>query len=73
MNATQTFRLREYDLTCSATANDSGSFEPALVISKASWPSRPRNIAVVRGAHQSADIAIEFAHAQGVEWVANFG
>lgn len=73
MNATQTFRIREYDLTCSATANDCGSFEPVLIISKAIWPSRPRTIVVRRGAHASADVAIESAHAQGIEWVTNFG
>ena len=73
MNATQTFRVQKYTLTCSAQATDNGRFEPALVISRDIWPSRPRTIAVRRGAHLSAELAIEAAHAQGVEWVTNFG
>ena len=73
MIQTQTFRLSDYELTCSAQASDNGRFEPALVISKQTWPSRPRTIAVRRGAYPTAEVAIESAHAQGVEWVANFG
>ncbi len=73
MIETQTFRLKDYELTCSARACDNGRFEPALVISKNIWPSRPRTIAVRRGAHPSAEVAIESAHAQGVEWVTNYG
>ena len=73
MIATQTFRVQKYTLTCSAQATDNGRFEPALVISRDIWPSRPRTIAVRRGAHLSAELAIEAAHAQGVEWVTNFG
>jgi len=73
MIETQTFRLKDYDLTCSAQASDNGCFEPTLIISKQVWPSRPRTIAVRRGAHATAEIAIESAHAQGVEWVKNFG
>jgi len=73
MIATQTFRVQKYTLTCSAQATDNGRFEPALVISRDIWPSRPRTIAVRRGAHLSAELAIESAHAQGVEWVTNFG
>jgi len=73
MIATQTFRVKEYTLTCSAKACDNGRFEPALVISKDVWPSRPRTIAVRRGGHLSAEVAIESARAQGVEWVTNFG
>jgi len=73
MTATQVFRLKDYELTCSATVGDSGKFEPALVITRYIWPSRPRTIAMRRGAHPSADMAIESAHAQGIEWVTNFG
>jgi hypothetical protein len=43
------------------------------VISKDAWPSRPRTIDVRRGGHLSAELAIEAARAQGVEWVANYG
>ncbi|CAD5367015.1 conserved hypothetical protein [Rubrivivax sp. A210] len=70
---TQTFRLKDYELICSAVARDNGCFEPVLVIAKQAWPSRPRMIAVRCGAHPSAAVAIESAHAQGLEWVANFG
>ena len=73
MMDTQTYRLGEYELTCSARASDDGRFEPALIISKHTWPSRPRTIAVRRGAHLTAEVAIESARAQGVEWIANFG
>jgi hypothetical protein len=73
MIATQTFRLKDYELTCSAQVTDNGRFEPVLVVSRQVWPSRPRTIAVRRGAHTSAEVAIESARAQGVEWVANFG
>ena len=73
MTATQSFRIGDYELLCSAEASDSGKFEPALVISKQVWPTRPRTIAVRRGAHESADIAIEAARVQGIEWVRDYG
>lgn len=73
MIETRIYRLRDYELTCSAQACDNGRFEPALVISKLVWPSRPRTIAVRRGAHPTAEVAIESARAQGVEWIENFG
>lgn len=73
MIETRTFQFKNYELTCSARASDRGRFEPALVISKQIWPSRPRTIAVRRGAHPSAEVAIESARAQGIEWVSNFG
>jgi hypothetical protein len=69
----QTFRLKDYTLTCSAQILDNGRFEPLLVITKQVWPSRPRTIAVRRGTHTTAASAIESAHAQGIEWVANYG
>jgi hypothetical protein len=69
----QVFRLNGYELTCSAHVSDNGRFEPTLVIAKHNWPSRPRTIAVRRGAHPTPEVAIESARAQGVEWVANFG
>jgi hypothetical protein len=73
MIETQTFRLKDYEMTCSALATDKGLFEPMLTVSRQIWPSRPRTIAVRRGAHPSAEVAIESARAQGVEWVTNFG
>lgn len=73
MNETQTFRHKDYELTCGARASDNGKFEPTLVVARQAWPRRPRTIAVRRGAHPTPDVAIESAHAQGVEWVSNFG
>lgn len=73
MTATQTFRLERYDLTCSARPCDNGMYEPAVVVARNIWPSRPRTIAVNRDRHPSADSAIESARAQGLEWVRNFG
>jgi hypothetical protein len=73
MTGTQTFHVKEYELSCSAVPSAKGGFEPALVICRQAWPKRPRTIAVDRGPHASADSAIESAHAQGIEWVANYG
>jgi hypothetical protein len=73
MIATQIFRIKDYELSCSASASDNGRFEPALVISKLAWPSRPRTIAVRRGAHPTSEMAIEAARVAGVEWVRDFG
>lgn len=73
MIPTRTYRLEHYALTCSAEPCDNGMFQPALVITKNSWPSRPRTIAVTRDRYATAEIAIESAHAQGLEWIRNFG
>ena len=73
MIGTQTFHVKDYELACSAVQGASGKFEPSLVISRQIWPRRPRTIAMRRGAHASADSAIEAAHAQGIEWVTNYG
>ncbi len=73
MSATRIFHVKDYELSCSAAASAKGGFEPALVICRQAWPKRPRTIAVERGTHASAESAIESAHAQGIEWVANYG
>lgn len=73
MAATQIFRHQNYELQCSATAVDGGKFAPALVVSKQVWPWRPRVIAVPRGEHATEEAALDAAHAQGVEWVLNYG
>jgi len=73
MAATQTFRHLDYELVCSAKAIDSGRFAPVLIVSKQVWPTRPREIAVQRGEHVSEQTAIDAAHAQGIEWVTNYG
>ena len=73
MVETQIFRFRDYELTCGAKAIDSGAFAPTLVVAKSTWPSRPRTIAMQRGDFLTVDTAIESAHAQGLEWIANYG
>lgn len=73
MNASQTFRHQDYELLCSARAVDSGRFAPSLVITRQVWPTRPREIAMQRGHHATAQAAIDAAHAQGVEWVLHYG
>jgi hypothetical protein len=69
----QTFRSERYDLVCSAQVCDNGTYRAVLVISRNIWPSRPRTIAVRAEHHSTADVAIESAHAQGLEWVKNYG
>jgi hypothetical protein len=73
MLATQVFRLNDYELVCGARVVDGGKFEPTLVVSSNTWPSRPRTLAVQRGNFPTEALAIESAHAQGLEWIANFG
>lgn len=73
MMAPQIVRLKDYELVCGAAATDGGKFEPTLVISSNTWPSRPRSIAVRAGAFATAAIAMESSQTQGVEWIANFG
>lgn len=73
MDVTKIFRHQDYELVCSAKAVDAGKFAPSLVVSKQVWPTRPRVIAVQRGDHSSEDTAIDAAHAQGIEWVQNYG
>jgi hypothetical protein len=69
----KTFRIKNYELTCSARASESGGFEPALVIAKRDWPARPCKIKTRHGAHSTAQTAIEAALSQGIEWIINFG
>ena len=73
MIPTQAIRLQNYELVCGASPDDSGRFNPTLVISKNVWPSRPRTIALQREAFSSPESAIQAAHAQGLAWVANWG
>ena len=61
MISTQIYRLKDYDLACSAQTCDGGKFEPSLVISRHIWASRPRMIAMRRGAHLTAHAVIEFS------------
>jgi hypothetical protein len=73
MDSTRLFRHQDYELQCSATCADSGKFVPSLVVSRQSWPRRPRIIAVQRGEHCSEETAIDAAHAQGIEWIRDYG
>ena len=73
MDETRIFRHQNYDLLCTAKAVDSGRFAPQLVVSKQVWPTRPREIAVQRGNHVSAETAIDAARTQGIEWIRDYG
>jgi hypothetical protein len=73
MTTTATFHSGLYELACSAVASDNGKFHPALVITKNTWPTRPRTIAVRRDLYPTPDGAIEAAREQGLEWVRNYG
>jgi hypothetical protein len=73
MTTHKVFHFKNYELLCGAKVIDNGKFEPTLVISSNTWPSRPRTIAVQRGDCATEAAAIESAHAQGLEWIANFG
>lgn len=73
MDATKTFRHQDYEFACSAKALGSGRFTAALVVCKQIWPTRPRVIAMKRDDYLTEDVAIQAAHAQGVEWVLNYG
>ena len=73
MNATQTISFGDYDLLCGARAAERGMFAPTLVVSRRTWPSRPRVIAMSRGSFATEADAIASARAQGVQWVTDFG
>ena len=73
MDDTEIVSFREYDLLCGARAADQGMFAPTLVVSRRTWPSRPRVIAMARGTFATQTGAIESARAQGVQWVTDFG
>jgi hypothetical protein len=73
MDQTKLFRHNDYEMHCGAKLVDSGKFAPTLVVSKQVWPTRPREIAVERGDHLTAETAIDAAYMQGVEWIRNYG
>lgn len=73
MGASRVFRHENYELHCSASAVDSGKFVPAVVVTKQTWPTRPRNIAVRSGHYVTEESAIEAARTQGIEWIASYG
>jgi hypothetical protein len=73
MNATETVSFRDYDLLCGAKAAEPGMFASTLVVSRRTWPSRPRVIAMARGSFATEADAINSARAQGVQWVTDFG
>lgn len=73
MATTKTIRHQDYDLLCGTRPLASGRFAPTLVISKQAWPSRPRTIAMRSDDCETEDEALESAHAQGIEWVRNYG
>jgi len=73
MNSTQALTHQNYDMLCGAMPDDSGRFQPTLVITKNVWPTRARTIAVERGVYDDQAHAIQAAHAQGLAWIANYG
>lgn len=73
MNATPIVSFRDYDLQCGTRAAEPGMFAPTLVVSRRTWPSRPRVIAMSRGSFATEADAIDSARAQGVQWVTDFG
>lgn len=73
MDDSRVFRHQNYELRCGASADDSGGFVPAVVVTKQVWPTRPRVVAVRRGNYPTVQIAIEAARMQGIEWIANYG
>ncbi|HEY0856274.1 MAG TPA: hypothetical protein VGE16_04420 [Albitalea sp.] len=73
MGASKTFHHADYELICSAQALDNGKFAPSLVVSRQRWPTRPRTISVSSEACLTEEEAIDVAHAQGVDWVQNYG
>ena len=73
MGVTKTFQHENYELLCGARALDSGRFVPTLVISRQSWPSRPRMISMHSDGYPTTEDAINSAHVQGVDWVRNYG
>ena len=73
MGMTKSFQHENYELLCGAKALDNGKFVPTLVVSKQGWPSRPRTISVQSDACLTEEDAISAAHAQGIDWILNYG
>ena len=73
MAASRVLRHQDYELICSANPVDGGKYQPALVVSRLVWPSRPRVIETQRGHHLTEEAAIDAAYAQGIEWIRIYG
>ena len=73
MQTTRIVHHREYELTCSASALDSGKFVPGLVVCKQIWPTRPRTIEMLRGDFLTEETALDAAQSQGVAWIRDYG
>jgi hypothetical protein len=73
MGMTKSFQHENYELLCGAKALDNGKFVPTLVVSKQGWPSRPRTISVQTDGCLTEEDAISAAHAQGIDWILNYG
>lgn len=64
---------RGYELRCTARALDTGLFVPELQVTRQTWPTRPRVIAVPRGEHRTEQAATEAALRTGLTWVDDYG
>lgn len=73
MPSTRIIRHQDYELTCSASALDSGRFVAGLVVCKQIWPTRPRTIEMRRADYLSAETALDAAQSQGVDWIRDYG
>jgi hypothetical protein len=73
MQSTRVIRHQDYELTCSASALDSGKFVPSLVVCKQVWPTRPRTIEIRRGDYLTEETALDAAQSQGVDWIRDYG
>ena len=73
MNDRVSYRHRDYELHCGAKVLDNGKFAPTLLVIRQGWPSRPREVAVSRGDYGTEEAAVQAAHVQGVDWIANYG
>lgn len=64
---------RGYELRCTARMLDTGLFVPELQVTRQTWPTRPRIIAVPRGEHRTEAAATDAALAVGMTWVDDYG
>ncbi len=67
------FSFGAYRLSCTAVVKRGGKFAPAVIAARSDWPSRPRELAIERTTHDTAEEAIETAYRLGMKWVNDHG